>query len=169
MRQQILLTALFLTTFILGVQAQQSSQNATLTVQINQAISLTLTDVNPTLVFDEASDFVNGVTTTAANAGEVTATRAYSLSVQAATSVIDDGSGNSIPVNSVTVTPTATSGGNASATTLSTTDTDIITAAPAGVALPFGLAYSTQPNDASFTNVPNGNYTVQLTYTATLD
>ena len=169
MKQKLVLTFLFLAIGVSIGFAQSSSQNATLTVIINQSISLTLNDVNPTLVFDEASDFVNGVSYAAQNAGEVTATRPYDLSVLAAANVISDGSGNTIPVGSVAVEATATSGGTASQVNLTTNAQTIINNAPAGLNQPFGLTYSTAANDANFLSVPDGSYTVTLTYTATLD
>ncbi|MCB0663382.1 MAG: hypothetical protein KDC24_11625 [Saprospiraceae bacterium] len=169
MLKKLVLTAVLMVGFGMAIFAQSSSQTATLTVIINNAIALNLTDVNPTLIFDEASDFVNGVTYSASPAGDVTATRAFDVTVAASGADLDDGFGNTIPVSSVAVEPTGAGLGTTSQVSLSTADQTIINNAPAAVSQPFGLTYSTAPNDPNFVNKPSGTYNVTLTYTATLD
>jgi hypothetical protein len=169
MLKKLALTAVVLACLGVNAFAQSSNQTATLTVLINNAISLNLTDVNPTLTFDDAGDFTSGVTYAAAPAGNVTATRAYDVSVTASATDLSDGSGNTIPVSSINVEATGTGLGTLSNADLSTTAQTIINNAPAAVAQNFGLTYSTAPNDPNFVNKPSGSYTVTLTYTATLD
>jgi hypothetical protein len=57
----------------------QVDQSAELKVTINDVITFALNDANPTLIFDEADDFINGVAYTATNASTITSSGAYRL------------------------------------------------------------------------------------------
>ena len=80
----ILLEIIFLFCLISTIQlSAQEEQNAVLEVRIWPVITFTLNDLNPTLIFDEADDFINGVSYTASGAAEVTASAAFSVEVKA--------------------------------------------------------------------------------------
>ena len=71
----------------------QVDQTAELKVVINDVITFTLDDTNPTLIFDEADDFINGVTYSTTTAGTVTASGAFSISVEADKNNLEDSAG----------------------------------------------------------------------------
>ncbi len=84
----------------------QEEQTAELKVTINDIISFTLNDANPTLVFDESDDFINGVTYTASSAGTITSSGAFSLSVTADKKDLEDSAGNKISAESISLEAT---------------------------------------------------------------
>ena len=147
----------------------QEEQTAELKVTINDIITFTLNDANPTLIFDESDDFINGVTYTASNAGTVTASGAFSLTVQAEKKDLEDSAGNKISAKSISVEATGSGLGTTTKVALDKDEQDIISGAPAGISKSFDLAYTTVGNDTEFIGKPAGDYTVQLTFTATLD
>ncbi|UYQ93210.1 hypothetical protein MKQ68_24310 [Chitinophaga horti] len=143
------------------------AQNATLTVRLVAVLTMTVNETNPTLVFANAADYANGVSVTYPNALTVTSTSAYTIKVKAATADLTNGS-NSIPVSNVKVQPTGTTGiGTPSQVSLSTTDQNIVTSAPAAILKNINLQYSTDANNAAFIGKPAGDYTTQITFTAT--
>jgi hypothetical protein len=147
----------------------QEEQTAELKVTINDIITFTLNDANPTLIFDESDDFINGVTYTASNAGVVTASGAFSLSVTAENKDLEDSAGNKIAAESVAVEATGSGIGTTTKISLKKGKQDIISGAPAAISKSFDLTYSTTGNDTEFIGKPAGDYTVDLTFTATLD
>jgi len=147
----------------------QEEQTAELKVTINDIISFTLNDANPTLVFDESDDFINGVTYTASSAGTITSSGAFSLSVTADKKDLEDSAGNKISAESISLEATGSSLGTTTKVALGKDKQDIISGAPAGISKTFDLSYTTAGNDTEFIGKPAGDYTVQLTFTATLD
>ena len=147
----------------------QVDQSAELKVTINDVITFTLNDANPTLIFDESDDFINGVTYSASAAGTVTASGAYSVSVTAEKSDLEDTAGNKIAASSISVEPSGSGIGTATKVALGTSKQDIISGAPAAISKTFDLTYTTVGNDTEFIGKPAGDYTVDLTFTATLD
>ena len=147
----------------------QVEQTAELKVTINDIISFTLNDANPTLIFDESDDFINGVTYTASNAGTVTASGAFSISVEADKKDLEDSAGNKIKAKSVSLEATGSSIGSKTKVELDKSGQEIISGAPACISKTFGLSYTTTGNDVEFIGKPAGDYTVQLTFTASLD
>lgn len=147
----------------------QVDQTAELKVTINDIISFTLNDANPTLIFDESDDFINGVSYSATSAGTVTASGAFSLTVQADKKDLDDGSGNKIAASSVALEASGTDIGTTTKVDLSKDEQDIISGAPAAISKTFDFTYTTTGNDTEFIGKPAGDYTVNLTFTATLD
>ena len=147
----------------------QVDQTAELKVTINDVITFTLNDANPTLIFDEADDFINGVSYSASNAGVVTASGPFSLTVEADKKDMKDDADNKIKVSSVSIQATGSNIGTANKVSLDDSDQDIISGAPAGISKSFGLTYTTAGNDTEFIGKPAGDYTVELTFTATLD
>ena len=164
---QSIFTLLFLAVATLA--SAQVDQTAELKVSISDVITFTLNDANPTLIFDEADDFINGVTYKAANAGTVTASGAFSVSVKAEKKDLKDSAGNKINAKSISVTASGSGIGSVSTIALDDKAQDIISGAPAGIAKTFDLAYTTVGNDLEFIGKPAGDYTVDLTFTATLD
>ena len=159
---------ILLISFTITLSAQVD-QTAELKVTINDILSFTLDDTNPTLVFDESADFINGISYTASSAGTVTSSGAYSVSVKAEKNHLEDSSGNKIKVNSITLEATGTDLGTLAAVALKTSGQDIVSGAPAAISKTFDLKYSTTGNDSEFIGKPAGDYTVELTFTATLD
>lgn len=147
----------------------QVEQTAELKVTINDVITFTLNDANPTLIFDESDDFINGVTYSATNAGTVTASGAYSLTVQAADKDLEDSAGNKISAASVSVEASGSGIGTTTKVALGKSEQDIISGAPAAISKSFDLSYTTTGNDTEFIGKPAGDYTVELTFTATID
>jgi len=166
---------LFKSTFILLFVASatfvsaQVEQTAELKVTINDVITFTLNDANPTLIFDESDDFINGVTYTATNAGTITASGAFSLSVTAEKKDLEDSAGNKINAGSVSVEASGSDIGSTAKIALKKGKQDIISGAPAGISKSFDLTYSTAGNDTEFIGKPAGDYTVDLTFIASLD
>jgi hypothetical protein len=147
----------------------QVDQSAELKVTINDVITFTLNDANPTLIFDEADDFINGVTYTATNAGTITSSGAYSLTVKAKDKELKDSAGNKIKAKSIALQASGSGIGTTAKIDLSKDKQHIISAAPAAISKSFDLTYSTTGNDTEFIGKPAGDYTVDLTFTATLD
>jgi hypothetical protein len=147
----------------------QVEQTAELKVTINDIISFTLSDVTPSLTFDEASDFTDGVSYSANSAGTIISSGAFSLSVKAEKGDLEDSSGNKIDVGSISLTASGTDLGTTEQISLGTSEQDIISAAPAAISKTFDLTYATTGNDTEFIGKPAGDYTVELTFTATLD
>jgi hypothetical protein len=147
----------------------QVDQSAELKVTIKDVITFTLNDANPTLVFDEADDFINGVTYTAANAGTITSSGAYSLTVKAKEKNLEDSAGNKIKAKSIALQASGSDIGTTTKIDLSKDKQHIISGAPAAISKSFDLSYSTTGNDTEFIGKPAGDYTVDLTFTATLD
>ncbi len=166
-----LIKSLFVLLFVASATlvSAQVEQTAELKVEINDVITFTLNDVNPTLVFDEADDFINGVSYSNANAGVVTASQPFSITIEAEEEDLEDSAGNKISVESIQVLATGSNIGSASQLAITDDDQDIISGAPAGISKTFGLTYSTVGNDTEFIGKPAGDYTVQLTFTASLD
>ena len=121
------------------------------------------------MIFDEADDFINGVSYSTTTAGTVTASGAFSVSVTADKSDLEDSAGNKIATSSIAVQATGSGIGTANQIALSDEEQDIIAGAPAGISKTFGLTYSTTGNDTEFIGKPAGDYTVELTFTASLD
>ncbi len=147
----------------------QVDQSAELKVTINEVITFTLNDANPTLVFDEADDFINGVTYTASNAGIITASGAYSLSVKAQKRNLEDSAGNKIKAKSISVEATGAGLGTLTKVALNASKQAIISGAPACISKTFDLSYTTVGNDTEFIGKPPGDYTVNLVFIASLD
>ena len=156
-------------TLCANVASAQVDQTAKLNVTIKDVITFVLNDVSPSLVFDESSDFENGVSTSNDKAAVVTASLPFSVTVTASADDLEDVAGNKIAVKSISVKPTGSGIGTATEISLSSTAQTIISAAPAAIQQSFGLTYSTAANDAEFIGKPAGDYTVTLTYTASLD
>lgn len=116
----------------------QVEQTAELKVTINDVITFTLNDANPTLVFDEADDFINGVSYTAANAGTVTASAPFSVTVEADKKDLEDTAGNKIKASSISIEASGSAFGTKSKITIDDSEQDIITGAPAGISKSFG-------------------------------
>lgn len=128
---------------------------------------MTVNETNPTLVFATAADYANGVTVTYANALTVTSTSAYTVKVRSASADLVNGT-NTIPVSNVKVQPTGTTGiGTATQVSLSTTDQNIVTSAPAAILKNINLQYSTDANNAAFIGKPAGDYVTTITFSAT--
>ena len=170
-KKQRLFKSLFLLHFIGSATflSAQVEQTAELKVTINDIITFTLNDVNPTLIFDEADDFANGVSYTASNAGVVTASGTFSLSVEAKKKDLEDSAGNKIDGESISLEAIGAGLGSLSKIAISNKSQDLISGAPACIAKTFDLTYSTAGNDTEFIGKPAGDYTVELTFTATLD
>ena len=166
-----LVKSFFLLAFLASATfvSAQVEQTAELKVIINDVITFTLDDTNPTLIFDEADDFINGVSYSSSSAGTVTASGAFSVSVEADQSELEDNAGNEIAVSSIALQATGTGIGTATQIDLEDDDQDIISGAPAGISKTFGLTYTTTGNDDEFIGKPSGDYTVDLTFTASLD
>ena len=147
----------------------QVDQSAELKVTINDVITFTLNDANPTLIFDEADDFIKGVSYSATTAGIVTASGPFSISVEAEDKDLEDSAGNKIKASCISLQASGSDIGTAKKISLTNKEEDIISGAPAGIAKTFGLTYSTTGNDLEFIGKPAGDYTVQLTFTASLD
>ena len=156
-------------TVLAGTASAQVDQTAELNVTIKDVITFVLDDVNPSLTFDEASDFIDGVSTSSENAATVTASGAYSVSVKAEKNHLEDVAGNKIKVGSIAVQATGSDLGTTDKISLKPSAQTIISAAPAAIKKTFGLTYSTTGNDTEFIGKPAGDYKVKLTYTATLD
>lgn len=160
----ILLVSIFLPRFA----DAQIDQTAALTVNIANVVAFVLTDVTPTIIYDDSDDYEDGVTYTAALGGTVTSTNNFSVSVAASTDNLVFGT-ESIPVSSIAVQANGTDFGSTPQVNLSSTPQDIIAGAPSGIAKIFGLTYSTTGGDDAFLGKPTGIYATTLTYTATLD
>jgi len=151
------------------VNAQVNVGAATLGLTLVDVLILVVDDVAPLLTFDEQSDYSDGVSYShiSGTSGVVTSTSsAWDLSVSSATANFV-GTGT-IPVSTVTVTASNTTGALAGVA-LSTTEQTIVDEGPAGLLKPFLLTYSTQANEPAFISQGVGAYTAVLTYTATAD
>ncbi len=147
----------------------QEEQSAELEVRLYPVLTFTLLDVNPTLIFDEADDFINGVTYTAPDAAKVTASAPFSITVKADKNHLRDSANNKIKTKSVYLEASGTDIGSTSKVALSPAKREFISGAPAGIEKNIGFTYSTVGNDSEFIGKPAGDYTVELTFTATLD
>ncbi len=168
---QRLIKSAFILLFVASATfvSAQVEQTAELKVTIKDVITFTLNDANPTLIFDEADDFINGVTYSASNAGTITASGAFSLTVKAEKNHLEDSAGNKIKAGSISLQASGTDLGTTDKIELKTSKKEIISGAPAGISKTFDLTYSTTGNDTEFIGKPAGDYTVDLTFVAALD
>ena len=147
----------------------QVNQTAELKVSMNDVLTFTLNDANPTLIFDDADDFINGVTYTATNAATVTSSRTFDLKVKAENRHLIDGAGNKIAVRNIFIEPKGTNLGTTRKKRIIKNKRIIISNAPACISKSIDLVYSTEPNDKDFIGKPAGDYTVELLFIASLD
>ncbi len=147
----------------------QVEQTAELKVTINSVITFELNDANPTLVFDETDDFINGVSYSATNAGTITSAGAYSVIVLAEKNYLEDSAGNKISTKSISLEAKGSDLGTLSKVKLNSDKQTIIANAPAAISKTFDLTYSTEANDTEFIGKPEGDYTVELVFIASLD
>jgi hypothetical protein len=183
MKKQLIISALSLFSLVAlnkSAQAQTSPTTATATVNIELADAITIAVGAPpatgfkylTAADYNSTKYISGDLT-------VTSTKVFDVSVKANDANFSDGT-NSIPVSVLKIRPVQTAGtaggllqmgGTPTTVVLSnTSDQEIITGAPLGSALVLGIEYeipAAQSSSAAILGKPVGNYTVDITYTAT--
>lgn len=155
---------------IQAVHAQQPSDDVTLQVTLVavQNISVNAGQTTVTLTFEEAGDYLNGVTSSQPNHLEVSSTGLFQVAVKASDINLVNGS-NTIPVNTITVTPGYGTGGTdpgAIPAAVSLTGNDqIILDSNDGTAQAFYNVTYDASGGADYINKPAGIYTTTVTYT----
>jgi len=173
-----------LTLLILGYSNFSSAQttgNTTLNVVLNdvRSIKVNPAQTNVSLIFNNASDYTNGVSSNQASHLEITSTGGFVVKVKSSGPSLINGS-NSIPVNTISLTPTVTASQNSnlvgatastggvvirtvSTTTLSATDAQFINSPTGGTKIFYDVKY-TSSGGPNYINKPAGTYTTTITY-----
>ena len=157
------------------VTTAQQSDHVTLNVTLAQvqSISVNSGQKTVTLAFETASDYQNGVSSPQTDHLNVSSTTSFQVNVKAEGD-LSNGTEN-IPVNTITITPTVTSGyadaepggETLTGTSLSTSDQGIITSATNGtVETHYDVEYKASGGD-DYINKPAGTYATTVTYTIT--
>lgn len=143
----------------------QITQDATVSVKLADARSITITNPNVLLNFATTADYRDGVSYTANNHLSVISTTGYQIKVS---SVVDIAStaGNKLPANTISVQASpATSDPNLTVQTqkLGTTSGLTIASSTKGtLPLNFNVIYKTDPG--AYINKPADTYNVVVTY-----
>lgn len=146
----------------------QSTGSATVSSTIANVLVMTYVSA-PTFVFDDATDYNNGMTVSETGAITVTSNLAFDISVQASSANLTKVlSTDVIPVSNFTVNASGDGGNAINALALSASAQNIVDEAPAANLKSIDLTYATAGGSA-FLNKETGNYTVTLTYTAAVD
>ena len=161
-----LLSAVVVTAFGINEASAQATGNTTLTVQLDQVRSITVADATVNITFNSAADYINGKSTTKNNHLVVTSTADYEVKVKSGGDLINGS--NSIPIGTISLTPTAGSTGTAPdnllpITNLSNTDQTIASSATGTVQTSINVQYAAS-GGTNYVNVPSGNYTATITY-----
>jgi len=163
---------LFAALAVLGihsVSAQQLSDDVTLNVTLVavQNISVNATQTTVTLTFEEAGDYLNGVSSSQPNHLEVASTDDFVVKVSTSTDNLVNGT-NTIPVSTITVTPAYASGTDPEATesaqTLSIGAKTILTSTTGTTQAFYNVTYDAS-GGTDYINKPAGTYTTTVTYT----
>jgi len=166
---KLIVPVFLLTSFTMSSNSgyAQATGVSTLTLSLADVIVLVVTDV-PILTFADEDDYTSGISTTNATAGTVTSTFSpWDLTVKAAAANFVAVGTGTIPVNTITVSPSSSTGTLADVT-LDVTEQTLIDEASPGLLRVFGITFSTQPNEPAFVGA-TGAFTTVLTYTATAD
>jgi len=161
-----------------GIQASyaegdQTSDNVTLNVTLEQVQSISVNTNQKTvnLVFQSASDYQDGVSSTQVDHLNVSSTTSFQVKVTALGDLSNSTSGDAIPVSTITVTPTVSSGYSGPAeetltgTSLSTSDQGIINSGTNGtVETHYDVEYKASGGE-NYINKSVGTYTTTVTYT----
>ncbi len=156
---------------VTGIQtlnAQQLNDDVTLNVTLVavQNISVNSGQTTVTITFNESSDYLNGVSSPQLAHLEVSSTDDFVVKVSTA-SDLSDGS-NTIPVNTITVTPVYASGtdpgATATAVALSTTATTILSSTNGTTKALYDVTYDAS-GGSDYVNKPAGTYSTMVTYT----
>lgn len=168
MKKKIALTvfSLCVLCFAANKANAQASDNANLTVDLQNVVSLTVANPTVSIPFTTASHYQSGNSTTASNHVQIVSSSGYTVKVKASASDLTDGS-NNIPVSTIGITPTVASGGSptlANVSGLTTSDQTIATSASGTLATAFNIQY-TASGGASYLNKPASSYGVTIVYT----
>jgi len=142
------------------------SKDVTLNLDLRNIVEFVVNKNTSTIVFDTYDKYVNGTNTPEADQLSVSSNKAFDMAVKAASATFDEaGNTQTIPAADVSVEVTAGGGTKAAAQSLSTSNKDILTNAPAVLGEKYSIKYSaTGGNDFL---VKAGTYTNILTYTVT--
>lgn len=139
-----------------------TGQNTTMTVRLNDAISIEVLNPATMLEFASAADYQNGVTQTEAAALRVTSTRSYNLNVRCQDANLMHTDGTMIGVENIQVeTPTVLTANYT--VSLSTTDQLIATGSP-DIKKEIDIVYRTNAQNLAFIGKSEGDYTVFIIY-----
>lgn len=139
-----------------------TGQNTTMTVRLNDAISIEVLNPATMLEFASAADYQNGVTQTEAAALRVTSTRSYNLNVRSQDANLMHTDGTMIGVENIQVeTPTVLAANFT--VSLSTSDQLIATGMP-DIKKEIDIVYRTNAQNLAFIGKSEGDYTVFLIY-----
>ncbi|WP_123844478.1 hypothetical protein [Chitinophaga lutea] len=144
------------------------TNTTSLQVNITNQAAIVVNNPTATLSFTQASHYQLGRQLVHTNALQAFSNIPYSISVRAATDLMNGA--NSIAAGNVQVTPALAapaSGVSVSGVSLSTANQTIITSTVPTLQQLFNLTYSTTAGNTAFLNKPAGAYSTTLTYTIT--
>lgn len=144
----------------------QLTGTSSMAVKIDDVLQLSVTTPSSQLNFGTAADFANGVSNTVTNQLKVFSSRSYDLKVKASAAALTGADPSiSIPVNNISIEPTATTGiGTVATLALSDADQTFITAAPATLGKDISMKYFTAAGNMAFM-IPGDTYSSTLTFT----
>ena len=140
----------------------------TLQVNITNQAAIVVNNPTATLSFTQASHYQSGQQLVHTNALQAFSNIPYSISVRAATDLMNGA--NTIAAGNVQVTPSLAapvSGVSVAGVSLSTANQTIITSTIPTLQQLFNLTYATTAGNTAFLNKPAGAYSTTLTYTIT--
>jgi hypothetical protein len=147
----------------------QSSDNATLNVVLADVRSIKLNPAQTTvrLNFNNATDYQNGVFMDNLSHLEVTSTGGFQIKVKSSGTFLQNGI-NTIPVNTITLRPTVTSGYTDAGLglqtiTLSATNQQMVTTPNGSSRMFFDVRY-TASGGQPYINKPAGTYVTTITF-----
>ncbi|MGE4586049.1 MAG: hypothetical protein AB7D05_01770 [Mangrovibacterium sp.] len=162
-------TALLAGIMLTGVQwayAQTTADQVNLNVKLVtvQNIAVNSAQETVTLIFDEAGDYINGVSENQSGHLIVTSTSGFQVKVSASGD-LNYGT-NTIPVKTISVEPSGAAGEGESFTpqSLSTTEAQIISSTYGKAGKSYDISY-VSAGGSDYMDIPSGTYTTTVTYT----